>query len=120
MGWSTVGTIKATLVMSDCGRMRLWGLLRSHPDGTPLTILLAAYALTRLYHLTLLPVFLDEVLHIQWSLEILDPSLRVHALSAALYDAKFLQPVLLTIFTPSMSDPIWGARLLSVLAGGVT
>jgi hypothetical protein len=84
--------------------------------------LVGFYAVTRLYNLRLLPIFLDEATHIEWSLAIwqrhgLDV---LGALNRPLADGKFLQILLLSLVSPWAPDPLWGSRLVSVLGGAVT
>lgn len=71
--------------------------------------------LTRLYNLTLLPVFADEAIYIRWA-QIMkaEETLRFLPLS----DGK--QPLFMWVMIPFfkfISDPLYAGRLLSVLCG---
>ena len=71
--------------------------------------------LIRLYHLTLIPVFVDEAIYIRWA-QIMgaEPTLRFLPLS----DGK--QPLfmwILMFYVRRLSDPLFAGRLLSVLSG---
>ncbi len=69
----------------------------------------------RIYHLTLLPVFVDEAIYIRWSqIMASEPTLRFLPLS----DGK--QPFfmwILMFIVKRMSDPLFAGRLLSVFSG---
>lgn len=77
--------------------------------------LLALFALSRLHHLTLLPVFIDESLHIYWPPRLLEKGRFLHHLA----DGKSLQIWILHPVLRVASDPPWAARFVSVLVGGV-
>jgi 4-amino-4-deoxy-L-arabinose transferase-like glycosyltransferase len=93
---------------------------RAVSRASPLVFLLAAYAITRLHNLTVLPVFIDEVAAIERSLQLWDPRHAVLALSKAMYETKVLHPALVSLFTLWLDDSLWAARFLSVFAGGVS
>lgn len=72
----------------------------------------------RLYHLNLLPVFVDEAIYIRWS-QIMgaEPTLRFLPLS----DGK--QPLfmwILMFYVRSLADPLFAGRILSVASGAGT
>ncbi len=75
----------------------------------------AAFAASRLFHLTLLPVFLDESLHIYWPTRLLEKGRLLRHLA----DGKSLQIWLLSPVMGFASDPPWTARLFSILAGAL-
>ncbi len=77
--------------------------------------LLVLFALSRLYHLTLLPVFLDESLHIYWPLRLFERRRFLYHLS----DGKSLQIWMLYLVVRLASDPPWAARFVSAVVGGV-
>lgn len=78
-------------------------------------LLFLIYLLTRTVSLTLLPIFLDEAVHIQWSE-------RLYA------EGRILRPVgsgrLLAVATYGLalpsSDRLWAARMIAVLVGALT
>lgn len=78
-------------------------------------VVLALGLLLRLYHLTLLPVFVDEAIYIRWSQVMgAEPTLRFLPLS----DGK--QPLfmwILMFYVRRLADPLFAGRLLSVVAG---
>ncbi len=80
-------------------------------------LLFACYFLARLPALGLLPIFLDETLHVRWALLI--------AQGEKPWDATWKWGRALTIWlgalvTPWAEDLLWANRLLSVLFGAVT
>jgi 4-amino-4-deoxy-L-arabinose transferase-like glycosyltransferase len=85
-----------------------------------LVLLLGVYAATRLYNLTIIPIFTDEAIYIRWSqIGAQDANWRF----ISLVDGK--QPMytwvtmgLLRLFQGY--DPLWVGRLTSVLAGAVS
>ena len=81
----------------------------------PLFILILFFLLSRLINLTLLPVFSDEALYMEWGWrEITIPGQAFHSL----YDAK--QPFLMWFFGLGQiifPDPLFGSRLTSVFTG---
>jgi hypothetical protein len=72
------------------------------------------YAVSRLVHLTALPIFCDEAIHIQWAAQILQGDLL-----PPLRDGKLLHVWLIALGLPWVSDPLWGARVLAVLEGAI-
>lgn len=80
--------------------------------------LLFFYFLTRLYHLTILPVFCDEAIYIRWAQVMRnEPGLRFLPLS----DGK--QPLFMWLLMPALkifSDPLFAGRFVSVMAGLLT
>jgi 4-amino-4-deoxy-L-arabinose transferase-like glycosyltransferase len=81
----------------------------------PLFLIIVLFLLTRLVNLTLLPVFSDEALYIEWGWrELTIPGQAFHSL----YDAK--QPFLMWFFGLGQiifPDPLFGSRLASVICG---
>lgn len=82
-----------------------------------LILLLGAYAVTRLYNLTIIPIFTDEAIYIRWSqIGAQDANWRF----ISLVDGKqpmftWVTMALLKLFRGY--DPLWVGRLTSVLAG---
>ncbi len=78
-------------------------------------LLTGLYFFTRLYKLTIIPVFVDEAIYIRWSQVMkAEPTLRFLPLS----DGK--QPLFMWLTIPAFklfSDPLFAARFISVLAG---
>lgn len=81
-------------------------------------LILAFYFLLRLTNLTLLPIFNDEAIYLDWGWrEIHYPG----ALYYSLYDSK--QPLLMWLFGIAesiFSDPLFAGRVVSVLFGAFT
>jgi len=71
--------------------------------------------LIRLYHLTLIPVFVDEAIYIRWAQVMgAEPTLRFLPLS----DGK--QPLFmwfLMFYIKYLADPLFAGRILSVISG---
>ncbi len=79
-------------------------------------LLFALYAATRLYALTLLPIFLDETLHARWAREIAEgrrPFWKVWEWGRA------LTVWMGALVTPWAPDLLWANRALSVATGAV-
>jgi 4-amino-4-deoxy-L-arabinose transferase-like glycosyltransferase len=80
-------------------------------------LLLGLYAASRLVSLTILPVFADEAIYIRWSQMIFDDPKQFTFLP--LYDGK--TPLFIWLLIPLTNhyptDPLWAARMLSVIAG---
>jgi Dolichyl-phosphate-mannose-protein mannosyltransferase len=74
-----------------------------------------AYLATRSFHLTVLPVFMDESIHLFWSTRLLRESWFLRPLD----DGKSLQILLQSLWVPGASDPLWAGRFTSVLIGGL-
>lgn len=81
-------------------------------------LLVTFYLLSRLYHLTLAPIFTDEAIYIRWAeIARYDAAWRFISLS----DGK--QPLfvwLTMVVFPFFKNPLFGGRLVSVLAGLAT
>ncbi len=83
-----------------------------------LLLLTAAFFATRLFHLTILPIFTDEAIYIRWS--------QIGSRDAAwrfisLVDGK--QPMftwVMMVFLKFIRDPLVAGRLVSVIAGAVS
>jgi len=70
---------------------------------------------TRLFRLTLLPIFIDEAIHIWWARAFLHGHFR-----GPLPDGKFLQVAVTALLLPVIPDALWATRFVSVLAGMAT
>lgn len=85
------------------------------PSGIVAALLVVAYFLTRLYHLTILPIFTDEAIYIRWSqIGSRDASWRF----ISLVDGK--QPMftwIMMVVLKLIKDPLTAGRLVSVGAG---
>jgi len=108
--------------MKDNSQSQYCGIVRiliTNKESLLLAGLAGLYAFTRLYNLRQLPIFLDEVTHIQWSLNIWHAHGKeiLSALNQPLADGKLLQILLLSLVSPWASDPLLGSRFISVLAG---
>ena len=108
--------------MKDNSQSQYCGIVRiliTKKESLLLAGLAGLYAFTRLYNLRQLPIFLDEVTHIQWSLNIWHAHGKeiLSALNEPLADGKLLQILLLSLVSPWASDPLLGSRFISVLAG---
>jgi len=82
--------------------------------------LISLFFFTRLYQLTLLPIFADEAIYIRWATMIFhDPQ---QFLFLPLYDGK--SPLFIWLLIPMVKifvyNPLWGARALSVLFGALS
>lgn len=79
-------------------------------------VLVALYLITHLPYLTQLPVFADETIYIRWSqLIVSDPSQYIFF---PLNDGK--TPLFIWFLVPAVqlfSDPVYGARFISLLGG---
>jgi 4-amino-4-deoxy-L-arabinose transferase-like glycosyltransferase len=105
--------------------MRAKALMKWNPLGLVekekaiLLLLLFVYFLTRLYNLTLLPIFLDEAMHIRWSLDIWQGDTFLETLRSPLSVSKLLHMLLLSTVTPWARDLLWAGRIFSVFGGAV-
>ena len=95
--------------------MQVISFLKTHKW---LFLVLFTYLILRLINLTLLPIFNDESIYLDWGWrEIHNPGYLYYSL----YDAK--QPLLMWFFGISQQlfqDPLLGGRLVSVIAGMFT
>ena len=89
-------------------------------ENAILLLLLFVYFLTRLYRLTLLPIFIDESLHIGWSLDLWKSDTFLETLRSSLSASKFLHMLLMSAVTPWAKDLLWAGRIFSVLGGAVS
>lgn len=78
-------------------------------------LLLLAFLAVRTYHLTRLPIFIDESLHLFWSLRVREEP----GFERPLRDGKPLQSLVMAFTVPGASDPLWAGRFTSVLVGAV-
>jgi hypothetical protein len=111
--------------MNDHSQSQYCGIVRiliAKKERLLLLGLVGLYAFSRLYNLRLLPIFLDETTHIQWSLNIWHAHGKeiFGALNEPLADGKLLHILLLSLVSPWAPDPLLGSRLISVLAGTVS
>ncbi len=78
-------------------------------------ILTAFYFATRVWHLTIIPIFTDEAIYLRWGqLGLHDAAFRLYSL----VDGK--QPLMIWLFYPMFkifSDPLIAGRMASVVAG---
>jgi hypothetical protein len=77
--------------------------------------LLGAFLAVRAYRLTSLPIFIDESLHLFWSLRVREAL----ELDRPLRDGKPLQALILALTVPGAEDPLWAGRFTSVLVGAI-
>lgn len=83
-------------------------------------ILLTVYAITRLYNLTLLPIFTDEAIYIRWSqIGARDANWRFISLVDGKQPLFTWAMMVLLRLLPSL-DPLFVGRLTSVLAGAAS
>ncbi len=74
-----------------------------------------AYLVTRLYQLTLLPLFVDEAVHLRWTVRLVEEG----RLDRILVDGKLLSVVMMSATVPWVSDPAWWGRATTVVVGAV-
>jgi 4-amino-4-deoxy-L-arabinose transferase-like glycosyltransferase len=91
------------------------GFIKKHAITIAALILLAAYFLTRIYHILDLPIFTDEAIYVRWAqIAKSDANWRFISLT----DGK--QPLFIWIAMLLMKpihDPLLAGRIVSVLAG---
>jgi len=86
------------------------------PRKLPAFVALGAFYLgSRLFHLDVLPMFLDESIYLYWARRIVTDG-RVWR---PLADGKSLQTWTLALIVPWVEDPLWWGRAVSVAAGAV-
>jgi len=78
-------------------------------------LLLAAFFAIRTYHLTRLPIFIDESLHLFWSQRMREEP----AFERPLRDGKPLQALVTSLTVPGAGDPLWAGRFTSVIVGAI-
>jgi 4-amino-4-deoxy-L-arabinose transferase-like glycosyltransferase len=78
-------------------------------------LLLLAFLAVRPWRLTALPIFIDESLHLFWSLRVREDL----DLDRPLRDGKPLQALITAFTVPGADDPLWAGRFTSVLVGAV-
>ncbi len=78
--------------------------------------LLAAYAATRLFALTLLPMFVDERIHLRWAFWIT----QGRRLKIPFFSGRGLSVYLLALVAPYARDPLLAGRLLTAAVGVAT
>ena len=74
------------------------------------------FLLTRLVHLTIIPIFNDEAIYISWA-KIINEDLHDIWLPIKVDNSKPLFLWLIAIFLNLFENPLWAARFVSVLAG---
>ncbi len=74
------------------------------------------FLITRLTNLTILPIFIDEGIHLSWAIEIAETQQLIGVTDTG----KYLPIWLYALFTPNVSNPLWSSRLFSVIAGFLT
>ena len=74
-----------------------------------------AYLVTRLYQLALLPLFVDEAVHLRWTVRLVEEG----RLGRILVDGKLLQVVLMSVTVPWVSNPAWWGRATTVAVGAL-
>src|SRR3989339_157604 len=76
---------------------------------------MAAFFVSRLINLTLIPIFTDEAIYLRWAqIGLADPRWRFISLT----DGK--QPLLIWLFYPALkliSDPLIAGRIVSIVCG---
>ena len=77
--------------------------------------LILAYFTTRLYQLTLLPLFVDEAVHLRWTVRLVEEG----RLGRMLVDGKLLHVVLMSASVPWVSNPAWWGRATTVVVGAL-
>jgi 4-amino-4-deoxy-L-arabinose transferase-like glycosyltransferase len=87
--------------------------VRSRRAG--LLLLALAFAGTRLFHLTVLPMFIDESIYLYWARRIVADGRFWRPLA----DGKSLQVWVLSTIVPWVADPLWWGRAVSVCVGGL-
>lgn len=90
-------------------------LLKNKSELLILLCLSCVYALTRLSNLTIIPIFGDEAIYLNWAQSITE---NIRQLFIPLSDGK--QPLhmwLTALLTYVVPNPLWAPRLISVIAG---
>jgi tetratricopeptide (TPR) repeat protein len=82
-------------------------------EGGALAAIVALYLVTRLSRLMVLPVFLDEAIHLDWAFR----TAATGQLVGISDGGRYLPIWLYALFATSAADPLRAARLLSVAAG---
>ncbi len=95
--------------------MELFKKITTHIEKDPILFLVLTYFLVRLPHLTLIPIFNDESIYLDWAWR------ETHVpgfLYYSLYDAK--QPLMMWLFgffSNFFSDPLYAGRFVSLSLG---
>ena len=74
------------------------------------------FFMTRLAHLTILPIFNDEAIYISWA-KIIKKDIHNIWFPVEIESKKPLLMCLIALFLKIIEDPLWAARSVSVLAG---
>jgi len=74
------------------------------------------FLLTRLPNLTMLPIFVDEGIHLQWALKLAETKQTFEIIDSG----KYLPIWLYSLFIPGVPDPLWAGRFFSVVSGLIT
>ena len=78
-------------------------------------LLALAFVAVRTYHLTVLPIFIDESLHLFWSQRVREEP----GFDRPLRDGKPLQALVTSLTVPGAEDPLWAGRMTSVMVGAL-
>lgn len=78
--------------------------------------ILSLYLITRMTHLTALPIFNDEAVYLRWA-KMIQEDLSNLLISIQADNKKPLQIWLLAVSLQIFPDPLWAGRFISVLAG---
>ena len=96
-------------------RLEFEGLSIAYGELFLFFLIIFLYFLTRLYRLTILPVFADEAIYVRWAQVMrAEPTLRF----ISLQDGK--QPLFMWLVIPALkifADPLFAGRFISVLSG---
>lgn len=81
-----------------------------------LSILALLFLATRIYHLTLLPIFNDEAVYLSWA-KLIQKDISNFWISIQADNKKPLQMWLMAISMNFVPDPLWAGRIVSVFSG---
>ncbi len=74
------------------------------------------FSMTRLIHLTILPIFTDEAVYIRWAKMINEDFSNIW-IPILIDNKKPLLMWLISIFLDISENPLWAGRFVSVIAG---
>ncbi len=87
------------------------------PGGTPrlgqLAVFAAVFLATRLFNLMVLPIFLDEAIHVEWALKMAETG-RLLGITDG---GRYLPIWIYSLIVPHFADPVFAARVCSVAFG---
>ncbi|MEE9165376.1 MAG: glycosyltransferase family 39 protein [Nitrospinota bacterium] len=72
--------------------------------------------MTRLIHLTILPIFNDEAVYIRWA-KMINENFSNIWIPILIDNKKPLLMWLIAVFLKIFEDPLWAARFVSIIAG---